>query len=385
MKKIALLRGANLNKWEMQNYEPLSRYYDLVGFTSTKSHFDTNSISFPVVRLKSIEEKIGWVPVYGGMASRNAGGKKYFPDLLKWLKNYDLVHTAETFNEYSLQAIESKRKNKDQKVVVTVWENIPFLHEDNKKRKEIKRRVCGVADAFIAITDRAKKALLLEGVPENKIHVIPMGIDINTFKPEKKNNRLMKDLGISSKDFLIVSIGRLEYEKGFSQAITAVKLLINETKHNNIKLLIVGNGPEKENLMKLIRSLRLTDNVLIKDNIPYQDIPKVHNLADIFILLSLPLPGWQEQFGMVFIEAMACGKPVISTLSGSIPEVIGNTGVLVQPADFMSAYQAMLKLYKSGKLRASLSRKARKRAEQIFDSKKVAMKIRKVYKDLLDR
>lgn len=382
MKKVAMLRGSNLNKWEMQNYEPLIRAYDITAFTSKNSAFDTGSINFPVVKVQSLYDKFAMLPIYRDHILRR-GGRKYFPRLERRINGFDIIHTAETHNEYSLQAINSKKQNKNQKVIVTVWENIPFFNEEDGRKRKIKDIVRKNADGFIAITERAKYALMLEGVPANKIDVLLMGIDINSFKPAKKNTSIMKHLGLKEGDFTILSIGRLDYEKGFANAILATKLLIERTRNRNIKLLIVGNGPEEDNLRSLTKKLGLEANIVFKPGFPYKDIPDVHNLADVFMLLSIPTPGWQEQFGMVYIEAMACGKPVIGTLSGSIPEVISDGGILVQPSDILTAYEALLSLYNDKKARSQLGQKARARAERTFDSAKVSQKIKDIYDKLL--
>jgi glycosyltransferase involved in cell wall biosynthesis len=112
-------------------------------------------------------------------------------------------------------------------------------------------------------------------------------------------------------------------------------------------------------------------------------MPKIHNLADIFVLPSLPIPTWQEQFGYVLVESMACGKPVISTLSGSIPEVIADAGVLVPPNDFLALSEALADLVFDKNKRATLMRMVRGRALEAFDSVQVARKLQSYYVELM--
>ena len=102
-----------------------------------------------------------------------------------------------------------------------------------------------------------------------------------------------------------------------------------------------------------------------------------------FILPSIPVEWWQEQFGMVLVEAMASGLPVISTLSGSIPEVIGDAGILIQSGDPLSIYNAVRKISLDAAYHRNLSEMARRRAEEIFDISHVKEKIRKVYDELV--
>jgi glycosyltransferase involved in cell wall biosynthesis len=118
------------------------------------------------------------------------------------------------------------------------------------------------------------------------------------------------------------------------------------------------------------------------DTIPYDEMPGVHNLADIFVLPSGFVRGWQEQFGMVLVESMASGRAVVSTLSGSIPEVVGDAGVLVQPEDPRALSDSLLEFVKSDQMRQEYGLRARIRAETVFDSRLVARQIGQVYEHL---
>jgi glycosyltransferase involved in cell wall biosynthesis len=114
-------------------------------------------------------------------------------------------------------------------------------------------------------------------------------------------------------------------------------------------------------------------------------MPGIHNLADIFVLPSLPIRTWQEQFGYVLAESMACGKAIVSTMSGSIPEVVGDAGILVQPNDFVSLAQALEQLLVDADLRRSYGRRARQRAEDLFDANKVSATLRRHYDSLFEQ
>ena len=132
-------------------------------------------------------------------------------------------------------------------------------------------------------------------------------------------------------------------------------------------------------LNNLAKKMEIDNKVVFSPFVPYDQIPIIHNLADIFVLPSISTPGWQEQFGMVLVESMACAKPVISTLSGSIPEVIGNAGILVQPDDMLSLSSAIKNIALDNALCKKLGEKARARVEKYFDAKKVAEKIKEIY------
>ncbi|CUS78195.1 glycosyltransferase, partial [Candidatus Kryptobacter tengchongensis] len=129
--------------------------------------------------------------------------------------------------------------------------------------------------------------------------------------------------------------------------------------------------------------LPLQPSVIFALSFDYDEMPKYHNLADVFVLPSVPTQRWQEQFGMVLIESMACGKPVITTMSGSIPEVVEDKAILVQPFDFLELYKAMKKILIDEKLASEMGKKAREFVVQNYNAEDVAKKIEKIYESIL--
>ena len=377
MKKIIIVRGPTLNKWEIQNYEPLANYFSISAIGGKPKLSANNEILMPI--------SYCWSPAKYFMNSRiklliaNAiwGSPYYLIGLKNKLKTFDIVNTVETFNPATLAALNSKLKNPKQKLVITVWENVPFQNEGRLTiQNYIKKRALKEADHFITTSERARESLIIEGAKPENISTVMMGINLNNFRPERKDQKLLKLFNLSPQDFIVLTIARHTWEKGIHDLILAFKK-INLNK--NCKLLIVGDGPYHDKLVLLTKKLKIFNNVRFVKNIDYKTIPKIHNLADLFVLSSIPVPGWQEQFGMVLIESMACGKAVISTLSGSIPEVIGNCGMLVPPADSYELAKQLEVLYKDQKLRKNLGDESRKRALELFDANKVSEKIKEVF------
>ena len=389
-KKLLLIRGHRLNKWEMQNYEPLRKYYDIKAVASYDHRYPLEEIKLPIIKLHSLREIIGRVPKVRGLFNiifRGWALKDYLLRLRHLLAWADIVHSLETHEHYifSYQTSVLKRKYSF-KLIITHWENIPFAYEDMKSNRDIKPLVQKRTDHFLAITEMAKTALLFEGVPEDKISVVNYGVDLERFSPKPKNKDTMAKIGLCSDDIVILFIGRFVWEKGVFEILFAMKSLLDEVKginRNRIKCLLVGNGEEKNRLHELITSLNLKNSVMILPDFPYCKIPEIHCLADIFLLPSAPTKHWLEQYGMVLIEAMAVGKPVISTLSGSIPEVVGTGGLLIPPADHVSLFHAMKTLIESADLRMEIGKRARLRAEQKFDATQAAQKIHQIYQKVL--
>jgi glycosyltransferase involved in cell wall biosynthesis len=298
------------------------------------------------------------------------------------LRGFDIVHSAETFYYCTYQTARLRHSNRF-KLVVTVWEDIPFLSE-TAARKAIKTSVFNAADLFLAVSSRAKEAMILEGAPEEKIKVQMPGIDVQRFRPMAKDDQLLRRLNCSANDLIILFVANLYREKGVFDLLYAFRRVVDQLgKEKKLKLLLAGRGREETRILELIRRLRLADYAQVIGRFSYSSIPQLHNIADIFVLPSIPISTWQEQFGYVLVESMACGKPVISTLTGAIPEVVADAGVLVPPNDFLSLANALENLISDEKKRIELGQKGRQRVEEVFDSRRVAAQLKNLYEALL--
>ncbi len=175
----------------------------------------------------------------------------------------------------------------------------------------------------------ATRATCLEaGLDNEKIDVIPFGVDTNFFKPIDVD----KDENI----FQILSVGYLIERKGFEYLIRAMPHILKE--HKNVRLKIVGSGPLESKLTELIHDLDLEDEVEIVKNVTDEELLTTYNSADLFVLPSIvDSQGNTEGLGVVLLEAMACGLPVIGSNVGGILDIIedGVTGFLTQPKDIL--------------------------------------------------
>jgi glycosyltransferase involved in cell wall biosynthesis len=377
--KIAIVRGENLNEFEMQNYSPLVKNHQLVGY-STYNHNYGLDVGFPVKKLHTSSEYYTHLPsiIYKGVRALALpyGYNDRMLELESNLKDFDIVHSAETYNYYSLQCARSCKKNGN-KMVLTCWENLPFNSIQNPlpgiNNKKIVQEVKDSTDVFLAITERAKDTLIIEGIDESRIKVIPMGVDLTRFKEACKYDTSF---------FMVLCTARLIREKGLYELVYAAYLLQKNEKLSNIKILVIGDGPERQNLQSLIDRLGLK-NITLLHSVSYQAMPSIYHKVDAFILPSSYRQGWQEQYGMSLVEAMACSLPVITTISGSIPEVVGDSALLIQPGDFKSIYESIIRLYNDKSLRKELGNAGRKRAEQNYNCINVAKKIEKVYEELV--
>lgn len=383
--RIAIVRGPSLNPWEMQNYLPLAKKHQLLLIGSKKPVYEISDIDLPIVKLSCWGQVLGFVPSGIKALYHLFGDPQGLVGLEEKITGFEIAHTAELFSYYTHQAIVAKKKGKVKKVVATVSENIPFNQEWYPRQRALKEFALANLDHILAISPLSKKAVVIEGYPEERTSVVPHGLDLSKFKKRRRDQKLAKSFGIEEKDFVILSVGRLVWEKGFEDFLLAAGSLVKDKdlKDRELKFLIVGSGPEKKHFIKLTERLGLKRKVVFKDYLPYEKMAQVYRLAEIFILASKPTPTWQEQFGMVLVEAMASGLPIVATRSGAIPEVVGKAGILVNPGNSQELADAIDRLLKDEKLRRDLAVRGLKRARERYDCRKITLKIEKLYQKVL--
>lgn len=375
MKKVALVRGKFLNAYEMQLFEPLVGKFDITAFGSRAPYHE--QFAFPVVKLPSPMD-IPDFPKKMPVLNRIFTDAHYLYGLEEKLKGFDIVHSAETYFHYTQQAINAKKKGYVKKVIATVLENIPFNNEGIRGRKAFKQNARENLDHIVALTQRTKETLLLEGANEKKITVISHGIDTSVFFPQTKITAKNK------KDFTILFTGRLEIYKGVYEILYAIKLLTmdKDLKEYTLRFLFVGNGSEKNNMLSLEKKLQI-DRLIQHKEVAYSNIPGEYRKADLFWAPSKPTFTYQEQYCTALLEAQATGLPIVTTFSGGILENIGDAGVVVGPGDFYSLKEAMKDFLLSPQKRLAYAKKARERAEKVHSVKVLSKKIADLYQSLL--
>lgn len=330
--KIAVVRGAFANPYELQNFEVLGKDFEVTVFASKKNGFWTNQNDggsrMTVEKLFSPYDYMGRYA--RGVFNRLFVDSHFLFGLENRINGFDIAHCAETYYYYTQQCLNAKRKGYIKKVVCTVWENIPFNNESIRSRKEFKKRAFAQVDLFLPVTQQAKDALLKEGCPEDKIQVLMPGIDLERFKPKKI---------LDPARMTVLYVGRNVWEKGVSDL----------------------------------------SNVKIVSNTPYSQMPKVYQKADIFVLPSRETKTWKEQYGMVLLEAMASGLPIVTTGTGAIREVCGGVAIY---SDAENLNVTLEKLIKNKKERAKRGKMSRDRTEKYFDRRKFARSLEKIYESL---
>ena len=171
--------------------------------------------------------------------------------------------------------------------------------------------------AIISPSDKTKEMLLRYQI-ETPIHVIPTGLNLDKFKKrysseEKKNFRVK--IGGSENDYIITYVGRIAKEKSIDVVLYGMKELVEI--NSNVKFLVVGAGPELEELQEQTEKLKLNNHVIFFGKVANQLIPEIYGLSDMFVSASLT-----ETQGLTFIEALASGLPVFARQDVVLEELI---------------------------------------------------------------
>ena len=215
---------------------------------------------------------------------------------------------------------------------------------------------------------------------EKNIYIIPTGIEIERFYSEKidkeRLNAIKKKYGFSSKDFVLLFVGRLGNEKNIDFLIDCQKDLIS--KIPNLRLLIIGDGPERSYFEERVQKLKLTNSVIFTGMVPWAEIPNYYQLADLFVTASKT-----ETQGLTVIEAMAASKPPICIDDESFNLTVTddlNGKIFKNKREYKNI---IIELYNDKSKISNMAKQARLNAE-IHSSKHYAESVLDVYKHAID-
>jgi glycosyltransferase involved in cell wall biosynthesis len=198
------------------------------------------------------------------------------------------------------------------------------------------KRILNAYDRLVLLSNRLVSDAVTLGVPHEKIHVIPIGVDVARFRPGVDGSDLRSSLGIRDDELVILFVGRLALVKRVDMLIDLSRLLLREQV--KFRMVIVGDGEYGEYYRQMAQGV---ENVMFLGSIPSTDMPRYYALADLVILPSL-----SEGLPNVLLEASASAKPVIATDVGGISDIVlhGTSGYLVDAGDLRSLYTHTMQL-----------------------------------------
>lgn len=239
--------------------------------------------------------------------------------------------------------------------------------EPGRKRRFANRMLLERRDRVVAVCEAVKTALVRkEAIPEDRIEVIPNGIDTARFRPSPELRAPVRsELGIGGGEFLVMMVARLDPVKDHRTALRAAAIAARQAP--GLRLVLVGDGPERAAIEEMIRSERLEGTVRMLG--ARFDVPRLLTAADALLLTSV-----SEGIPLTVIEAMATGLPVVSTRVGSVPDVVqdGVTGWLASAGHPDEIAGHLLALSRSHSMCEAQGRRGRARVVAEFSEETMA-------------
>jgi glycosyltransferase involved in cell wall biosynthesis len=341
--RVVVVRGHQATPWELRSWELLPERFDVSYLRTRSNPYGVDTLALEAVPAPTVRDLAPRGRV-GDLAAHVLGDR--YRGLEQRLRGADVVHAEELSYWFAAEAARHKRAC-GYKLVLTVWETLPLLEAfRNPGARRRRRLLLEQTDLYLAVTERARAALLLEGVSDERITVSPPGLDVDRFRDANPE---------ASGEHVVLSVGRLVWEKGHQdvlRAVAAIRKGLVRSAPGSCRVRIVGDGPERRRLEDHARELGLEDAVEFR-SASYDEMPRVYAEASCLVLPSLPSAGcslalgvprcfWEEQFGMVLAEAMAAGLPIVASTGGAIPEVTGGAGALVPPGDWLGLARALV-------------------------------------------
>ncbi len=338
-------RGSGRYLRYLMNYFKVSNSINLIAGMSVKKGFlEDISICNPKIPFQ--------IPVYQGRTDVKDNillskiNDKQFNHLINVFKEecvnshnkgkIDIVHA----NHCSILPYSAYLAKKETGVPYVVMAHGTGIFSSKGSERNLNIAKIGLDNAEILMANSkftAEQAINEFNLPKSKVEVVYLGIDPEEFKPisEGEKQKIKEKYGCKGKK-VVYSTGFFMEEKGFQDLIKAAS--IYEKKDHNIITLISGKGPYQKELEKLIKKLKLQRTKII-GWIPKKDLLALYAAADIVVMPSR----WNEPFGLVTIEAMSSGTPVIGTKAGGTPEIIEKSaGMLVKPKNPVEMAEAVM-------------------------------------------
>jgi len=315
------------------------------------------------------------------------GNAAFLPQLYQRLQNFDVVNLHYPFFG-GAEVVHLLKKIKKAKIKLVIT-----YHMDNFGRgvfgtifklneRYLMPRILKAADKIICtsidyIENSAAKSVYQSN--QQKFVAVPPGVDTTEFQPRLKNQDLLKKYFILPDEKVVLFVGGLDaahYFKGLDLLIDAFA----ETDLNQVKLLIVGEGNLKENYIHKVKELNLGDKIIFAESVDDEELPLYYNLADLFVLPSIDS---SEAFGIVLLEAMASGVPILASNLPGVRSVVqkGISGELFAVKNGTDLAEKIKIISNDDNLRKIMALKARAMAEQ-YSQEKINQNLVRLFSDL---
>ncbi|NPA47830.1 MAG: glycosyltransferase family 4 protein [Thermococci archaeon] len=346
------------------NLRRLGHEVDIVtnsGTTGKEEELKNEGIG--LVKIPGLVFKDSWVN--GTVIAKNASY------LIPFARKYDVIHGQHAFTPLALKFVAAGRKVGAATLLTTHsinFENSPLLRLLSRITYPYYKYQLSNPHRIIAVSRAAKT--FIKRFTKVPVEVIPNGVNTGLFHDGWDKEGLKDELGLDGE--VILYVGRIDPRKGLNVLIEAMR---------NVEGTLVVAGAGK-NLGKMVRTAELLgvrNRVRFLGHVSYDKLPRLYGASDVFVL-----PSVSEAFGIVLLEAMASGVPVIGTRVGGIPEIIDGCGLLVPPNDSSALADAINSIINNQHLAAKLGRLGKSKVDRVYSWKKVVERIVSIYVDVLD-
>jgi glycosyltransferase involved in cell wall biosynthesis len=237
------------------------------------------------------------------------------------------------------------------------------------------------ADKVIAVSPAIKEVIISKGGDKNKVEMIPNGVDLGLFKPAVINGRKIRERFNLNNKFIVSYIGTIGLAHGLGIVLEVAKKL---EKYKDITFLFVGEGAEKEKLIKRSREMKLK-NVLFVPRQPKSEIPAFLAASDVALVLLRKREVFKTVIPSKMLEIMAAKKPMILGVEGQAKEILkeADAGIAIEPENVGKLCGAIVKLYHDRELRDRLGSNGRNFVEKNYNRDILALKYEKVLVELV--
>jgi 1,2-diacylglycerol 3-alpha-glucosyltransferase len=321
---------------------------------------------------------IGVGKIYPGARVTIFKNDKYLQQIMDWQP--DVIHTQCEFSTFRLAKHLAKRLHIPiTHTYHTVYEDYTHYFSPNQKWGKamvalFSRKVLKRAAYVIAPTEKVSTLLQGYGVKQ-PIKVIPTGIDLSSFRKTKEmRNNIRHTWNIPEKDRVLIFVGRLGKEKNLEEILS----YFSQIDHKNLSLLIVGDGPQRQQLEKYARKLEIEQKVTFTGMVPPKEIPSYYHAADLFVSASN-----SETQGLTYIEALASGLPALCRKDPCLENVVENgvNGWLFETFGEFEKY--INRIFSDQDEYQKLSARAEKKAFDHYSSVSFAKNIEEIYYDAI--
>ena len=263
--------------------------------------------------------------------------------------------------------------------LITAVHGLDVTRKMSRAKQRWLRRTLEDSACVVAVSRFTRQQVIDRyGIPAEKVIAMPPGVDVQRFRPGLDAASLKQKFGIGDRK-VILTLARIVERKGHDLVVRALP----EVRRQMPDVLYLIAGPADRDylprLKRLIQESGVEDAVRFLGYVPAGDLPLLYNLADVYAMPSRELreAGDTEGFGITYLEANACGTPVIGGRSGGVGDAIadGETGFLVDPENPRELAEKLVALLSNRNLREKLGRQGRRRVEQNFTWKRIAERL----------